>query len=66
MAAFPQSPPPLSPHDLRRVGVAAGCDPRTVKSYIAGKPTHSTTANRLKEALVSVGFGHLVPKATGA
>jgi len=46
----------LSPHDLRRVGVAAGCDPRTVRAYLRGDPTRSTTAARIGEALRALGF----------
>ena len=46
----------LTPHDERRVAVAAGCDPRTVRSVIAGKPAHSTTTARVHEALCSLGL----------
>ena len=41
----------LTPHDERRVAVAAGCDPRTVRAYLAGRATHSTTAARIRAAL---------------
>lgn len=46
----------LTPHDECRVAVAAGCDPRTVRSVIAGKPAHSTTTARVHEALRSLGL----------
>lgn len=41
----------LTPHDERRVAVAAGCDPRTVRNYLEGRPTRSTTIARIREAL---------------
>lgn len=41
----------LNPHVERRVAVAAGCDPRTVRAYLHGKPQRSTTAARVAEAL---------------
>jgi hypothetical protein len=41
----------LTPHDERRVAVAAGCDPRTVRAYLNGRPTRSTTAARIRDAL---------------
>lgn len=46
----------LDPHNERRVSVEAGCDPRTVRGYLAGKPVHSTTANRIKDALRVLGL----------
>lgn len=41
----------LSAHDERRVAVAAGCDPRTVRHFLGGRATHSTTAGRITEAM---------------
>lgn len=41
----------LTPHDERRVAVAAGCDPRTVRAYLEGRPMRSTTAARIRDAL---------------
>ena len=49
------SAPKLTPHDERRVAVAAGCDPRTVRTYLAGQPTRSTTAARIRAALHALG-----------
>ena len=46
----------LDPHNERRVSVEAGCDPRTVRGYLSGKPVHSTTANRIKDALRVLGL----------
>ncbi len=51
----------LSPHDERRVAVAAGCDPRRVRAYLRGEPTRSTTAARVAEALRSLGFSAVPP-----
>lgn len=41
----------LTPHDERRVAVAAGCDPRTVRAYLEGRPMRSTTAARIREVM---------------
>jgi len=46
----------LDPHNERRVSVEAGCDPRTVRGYLAGRPVHSTTANRIRDALRYLGL----------
>ncbi len=58
----------LTPHALRAVAVAAGCDPRTVRAYLAGRPTTSTTSARVEEALRAHGRADLVrptPEAQG-
>ena len=47
----------LSGHQLRQVAVAAGCDPRTVGRLLRGEPTHSTTAARIRDALVELKLG---------
>lgn len=52
----------LSPHDERKVAVVAGCDPRTVRAYLAGKPQRSTVASRVKDALDSLGFAKALPQ----
>lgn len=52
----------LTAHDERRVAVAAGCDPRTVRAYLRGDPTRSTTAARIADALRELGF-HVTPAA---
>lgn len=41
----------LSPHDLRRVAVLAGCDPRSVQRALDGLPLRSTTHARIWAAL---------------
>ena len=51
-----QSRNKLDPHNERRVSVEAGCDPRTVRSCLSGKPVHSTTANRIRDALRVLGL----------
>jgi DNA-binding LacI/PurR family transcriptional regulator len=33
------------------VAVRAGCDPRTVRAYLDGRPQHSTTASRIERAI---------------
>lgn len=50
------TPHRLTPHDERRVAVAAGCDPRTVRSVLAGAKAHSTTTARVLEAMRSLGL----------
>lgn len=55
--------PVLTPHDERRVAVAAGCDPRRVRAYLRGDPTRSTTAARIADALRSLGFQAAPPLA---
>lgn len=47
---------PLTPHELRRVAVVAGCDPRTVRSRLEGRRQPSTMAARIDEALRSLGL----------
>jgi hypothetical protein len=44
----------LSPHDERTVAVRAGCDPRTVRAYLAGRRASSTLAARISAALREV------------
>ena len=46
----------LSAHDVRRVAVAAKVDPRTVKAYVAGKTTQSTTSALIARALAECGL----------
>lgn len=46
----------LTPHDERRVAVAAGCDPRTVRAYLEARPMRSTTSARIAEALANLGL----------
>jgi len=57
----------LAAPDVRRVAVEAKCDPRTVVAFIDGKSVRGEPVRAgIAAALVSLGFGHLVPKATGA
>jgi DNA-binding LacI/PurR family transcriptional regulator len=46
----------LTPHQERTIAVAAGCDPRTVRAYLKGKPQRSTTASRIAAALAKHGY----------
>ena len=54
----------LSPHDERHVAVVAAVDPRTVRTYLQGRPTRSTTAARIAEALRALGLP--APQSTAA
>jgi hypothetical protein len=59
----------LTPHDERRVAVQAGCDPRTVRAYLAGRSVRSTVASRVRGALEALGMpgrGSSPPSAEGA
>lgn len=55
---------PYTAHDVRRVAVAASVDPRTVRRYLTGQTTASTTAQRIRAALANLGFE--VEPPTGA
>lgn len=43
-----------TPHDERAISVEACCDPRTVRAYLSGAQTRSTTAARIKAALLKL------------
>lgn len=45
----------LSPHDLRRVAVECGADPRSVAAVLSGRRTRSTTRARVLAALKRLG-----------
>lgn len=47
---------PLNPHELRKIAVAAGCDPRSVRARLEGRSQHSTMAARIDDALRSFGL----------
>jgi hypothetical protein len=40
-----------TPHEVRRIAVEAGTDPRTVAKYLAGGRVVSTCADRIRRAL---------------
>ncbi len=44
-------PAKLDAHNTRKVAVAAGCDPRTVTSYLEGNAVRGPVKARIKEAL---------------
>lgn len=46
----------LTPHQLREVAVKTTCDPKTVRSFLAGRPVRSTTRARLEAALTELGL----------
>ena len=52
--------PMLSRAELARVGVRAGCDPRTVERYLDGERVMSTTRLRVERALRALGFERFV------
>jgi len=52
--------PRLTPQQLRRAAVLAGCDPRTVRHYITGRSVYSTTRERVEQALRELGLATLV------
>lgn len=57
------SHPSVSRHDLRRIAVAASCDPRAVVRYLRDEPIHSTTLPRIESALRSCDLSHLIKTA---
>lgn len=48
--ASDHSHPRVSNHDLRRVAVAALCDPRTIVRYLRGETMLDTTMLRIESA----------------
>ena len=46
----------LDPFAIRRVAVAAVCDPRTVRDFLSGKPVRSTSRTRIETALRRLGL----------
>jgi hypothetical protein len=48
----------LTPHELRRVAVEAGCDPRSVRRYLDGEPGVSTLSDRIRRTLDTLGYRH--------
>lgn len=52
----------LSAHDLRRVAVAAECDPRSVQAYLEGRPVRSTTEARIRRALEGLHIADAQPQ----
>ena len=47
---------PLSPHEVRRVCVAASCSPPTVRAYLAWRPGLPLVRDRLEAALRALGY----------
>lgn len=52
----------LSAHQERAISVAAGCDPRTLRRFLAGKPVMPMIRERIARALKALGAG----ESTGA
>ncbi len=53
----------LPPPDLRRVAVAASCDPRTVEAYLAGRRVLPAILAAVEAALRAIGRQDLVRPA---
>lgn len=60
------SHPTLAQHELRRVAVAANCDPRSVVRYLRGGSMVSTSIARIERALCECGHESLARRANGA
>jgi len=58
----PSSPsyPALPQHELRRLAVAANCDPRSIVRYLREGPMVSTTVARIEVALRACGYDRYV------
>jgi hypothetical protein len=54
------SHPQISQPELRRVAVAAECDPRTVVRYLRDGPVTSTAIPRIERALTACGYARLL------
>lgn len=52
----------LPAHELRRLAVAAGCDPRTVQRVIFGRPTKGLMRERVERTLREQGLEQLLPE----
>jgi len=50
----------LSPHEKRRIAVAAVVDPRTVDRVFSGENVTSNTRERVKRALLELGLDELL------
>jgi hypothetical protein len=56
--------PRVTPDEERRIGVSAGCDPRVLRTYLAGK-ARSTSAARIEQALRDLGRADLIRPRSG-
>lgn len=45
--------------EVVRVAFVAGVSPWTLRRYLVGKPTRSTTSGRISSALTECGYPHL-------
>lgn len=48
--------PTMVAHDIRKVAVEAMVDPRTVERYLDGKPLKGLTRERIRRAMVTLGY----------
>lgn len=58
--ASPQVKRRATPLDITRIAARAEVAPNTVRNYLAGRPTYSTTRSRIEKALVKCGLPALV------
>jgi hypothetical protein len=54
----------LTPHQVREVAVKTHRDPKTVRSFLEGRPVRSTTRAQLESALRE--FRNQLPRDPGA
>jgi DNA-binding LacI/PurR family transcriptional regulator len=53
---LPETSPPLSAHDVRRLAVAAAVHPKTVSRAYRGESVRSTCAARIADAAHTLGI----------
>lgn len=49
-----------TPLEITRIAARAEVSPNTVRNYLAGRPSYSTTRSRIEKALVKCGLPALV------
>lgn len=56
----------LNPHELRRIAVAASCDPKTVRRFLTGEPVRPTCRARIESALRTLNLPSRGTRVRGA
>jgi hypothetical protein len=51
----------LSAHEVRRISVAAGVDPRSVQRVLRGESVRPMCAQRIADALAALGLAERLP-----
>lgn len=54
----------LPAHEVRRISVAAGADPRTVQRVLRGETVRPMCAQRIADALATLGLATPLPAST--